>query len=333
MNSMQCVGPATSSPDLLANLRPVFGGATPVFMVTDAVLLGALESRGIETHLLDADDDGPVPPSAVVVISRATTLALTESIRDRFASSRVVVVPTAAFDASTHAALYTIDAMLASDFVASTERIRRWKEALRRLPSPLVFVDPRHPERELRCHLLGDLAVNGRETHCIEPGEWVGAASFFEVEMEAFGTAPSLFCVEGKLSVSGMLTAKAANMTDEVQLRHDVAVRGVHEFATWGGGVLWCEANKPVRLGAEDGRAQDHDALLDRLLAAAGPAYGANVVEFSIGTNVTRGLDVDWSVNSCMNEGMRGVHIGVGDGACGSHIDFVSAGTNPQLVS
>jgi hypothetical protein len=290
--------------------------------------------QGIEAIPLGVEDGGLVPPDAVLVISDIAILAKTEVLRDRFASSRVLLVPVAAFDPATSAAEYTVQVLLASDFAAAIERNRRWREALERLPSPLVFADAQHPGRELRCHLLGDLTLNGRDVLSLEPGEWVAAAEYFEVEMESFGAAPTLFSVEGQISVSGVLAAKGPNMPNEMYSRHDDALRTRRDLAmAWRRGVLWCEGNKPVRFEPDDVSAPACDRPLERLLDAAGPEYGGNLLEFSIGTNVTPGLALDWSVNSCMNEGVRGIHVAIGDGICGAHVDFVSAGAEPQLVS
>jgi hypothetical protein len=51
--------------------------------------------------------------------------------------------------------------------------------------------------------------------------------------------------------------------------------------------------------------------------------YEAKVLEFSIGTNESVRGRVDWSHNSFINEGHAGVHVAMGDGTTGPHVDFV----------
>lgn len=48
-------------------------------------------------------------------------------------------------------------------------------------------------------------------------------------------------------------------------------------------------------------------------------------VAFS-GNSGIRAADIDWRINSVMNEGAAGMHIGIGDGVTGAHIDFIAPG-------
>lgn len=57
------------------------------------------------------------------------------------------------------------------------------------------------------------------------------------------------------------------------------------------------------------------------------PQLELMLVEMAISNNP--GLDaynLDWRVNSVLNEGARGVHFAVGDGVTGAHIDFICPG-------
>ncbi len=35
---------------------------------------------------------------------------------------------------------------------------------------------------------------------------------------------------------------------------------------------------------------------------------------------------IDWTINSQLNEGAAGIHVGIGDGLTGAHIDFICPG-------
>jgi hypothetical protein len=52
-------------------------------------------------------------------------------------------------------------------------------------------------------------------------------------------------------------------------------------------------------------------------------------VAFSTNSGVTPDT-IDWAYNSVLNESSIGVHIAVGDGATGAHIDFIAPGVRIQ---
>ncbi len=67
---------------------------------------------------------------------------------------------------------------------------------------------------------------------------------------------------------------------------------------------------------------EEYLALLDQ---AAGQR-GLYLSEFAIGVNDAIGPNINYSHNSPMNEGIKGVHVALGDGVNGYHIDFLCPG-------
>jgi hypothetical protein len=65
---------------------------------------------------------------------------------------------------------------------------------------------------------------------------------------------------------------------------------------------------------------EEHIKLID---LAAGPR-GLKLTEFAIGVNELIAENIDYKMNSQMNEGISGVHLAIGDGSSGYHIDFLS---------
>ena len=58
------------------------------------------------------------------------------------------------------------------------------------------------------------------------------------------------------------------------------------------------------------------------------------LVEMAISNNPgLEASELDWSVNSVLNEGARGIHFAVGDGVTGAHIDFICPGMKDVLVA
>lgn len=48
------------------------------------------------------------------------------------------------------------------------------------------------------------------------------------------------------------------------------------------------------------------------------------LTEFAVGVNEAIEPLIDYRFNSQMNEGINGVHVAIGDGSTGYHIDFLS---------
>ncbi|MHC8407018.1 MULTISPECIES: hypothetical protein [unclassified Pseudomonas] len=59
------------------------------------------------------------------------------------------------------------------------------------------------------------------------------------------------------------------------------------------------------------------------LLELAAGSRGVMLTEFAIGVNAAVGPHIDYGINSQMNEGVSGVHVAIGDGSSGYHIDFL----------
>jgi hypothetical protein len=50
-----------------------------------------------------------------------------------------------------------------------------------------------------------------------------------------------------------------------------------------------------------------------------------NITEFAIGFNYQLQNDINWKFNSQVNEGVKGIHLGIGDGELGFHLDFITS--------
>ena len=55
------------------------------------------------------------------------------------------------------------------------------------------------------------------------------------------------------------------------------------------------------------------------------------LTEFAFGV-VEHTKPLDWKINSVVNEGIKGVHIGIGMGLDTPHVDFIAAGARLEFV-
>jgi hypothetical protein len=301
-------------------LRPLFAGNDPTFVVSDAAVAAHLRDRGL--HTMEMDEALADPPQDVVLVfdhPDAASLPIAE-LRRSLAQSRVLLVGCVAFDASAAAVIYTLDLLLQSDFEKARERGLAHKQRMEAATSPLVFCNPASPGMSLVCELPDGIRVQPSAELCIVAGRWREVPDFFEVSLHL----PVV--VRGELPVVGMLAARHARMHTEVLPRHREGIGMVREFGLHhSGAVLRSQGGRPVGFAPAPGAAsapQIIHAIRRLSRAELRPTY----VEVAVGTNVLHD-GVRWEVNSCMNEGIDGLHIAVGDAVTGVHLDFISPGT------
>lgn len=152
------------------------------------------------------------------------------------------------------------------------------------------------------------------------------AAEFFEVHYAHMNIQERCpFCFNGKLKISGVLTVlRKANP----QLPNDIRARLelLSDSVARAGGLLTVVENKITSLQV------DNAEHIETLKSAAG-VRGLGLTEFAIGVNEEIADFIDYKVNSQMNEGINGVHLAIGDGSSGFHIDFLSPDVNVTPVA
>lgn len=307
------------TPDIGADrLKPLFEGDfdTLSFVIDDDELGEWLANKGLHVQRLEAGFEPS--PAVVLIVTDFQNFRRFSSLNGRaaFEDSRVLSVPMAAFDGSITATTYTVARILESDFEAAVTASSAWQRRLEQNLEPLRFSGPRS---ELSGKLADEIAVALRTRTTIAPGDWVAPGEYFEVELEALGTAIPRFHVEGRLGLDTILAAASPRLPRELQAKHVRARELVAAWTSRGEPMLVeVEDNQVVafRVGAAD--------LLDELRDLSNEAYDLAVLEFSIGLNPLMLTNADWTINSFMNEGACGVHIAVGDGMTGIHLDLVA---------
>lgn len=132
---------------------------------------------------------------------------------------------------------------------------------------------------------------------------------------------PCPFYVDGNFYVAGVLTVcrKTENVNRALKNSLD---RLLEEVASKK--ALLKISGNTVTSFKVDGR-----DYIDLIQNAAGPR-AAKLTEFAIGVNQAITPLIDFKINSQMNEGISGVHVAVGDGTTGYHIDFLCPGVVVQ---
>lgn len=142
-------------------------------------------------------------------------------------------------------------------------------------------------------------------------------AEFFEVHYAHMNPQePCPFSFTGTLKIAGILTVlRKPNPTLPYGIK--TSLKWLSDKISKEGAFLSVKNNNITSLIVNN---EEHIKLLD---LAAG-SRGLKLTEFAIGVNDAIASNIDYKINSQMNEGIAGVHLAIGDGSSGYHIDFLS---------
>lgn len=149
----------------------------------------------------------------------------------------------------------------------------------------------------------------------LKTGDFISIISYFEVETEYAAPGCEPLGADGSLAIKCLLHARAAS-----------------HHGKPGGSLSSSDLGKKVahavncRLELANGFLTsftiDDLEVAPSIGAMAGERLSRRITEFSVGLN-DRLLNPDWTLNSPLNEGVAGVHLGLGDGYSGIHFDFI----------
>jgi hypothetical protein len=304
------------------NQLPQIFPAGEIYAVTDDEWMGVAASYyGLRPVALD--DAAGLPAGANVVLFLRHELVNVD-MRKALSHARVLVVPLASFDPSLEVALYSQKLTMLTDYDMVRKQAAYWADSLRSQDGALVWSGLRGADgagegTRLVCKLAEDLRAEAWLGETIVPGDWISVGLIAEFSL----TAPSskdwlgAFTIDGTAVASGVLVARDARCTEAGDARIRAAEKLRAELS----------AKAPIDLRIENGRLVSARAggedFTDALLEATNPEYALHTLELGIGINQSILPDVNWAVNSQLNEGAGNLHLGFGEGITGAHIDFI----------
>jgi hypothetical protein len=232
-------------------------------------------------------------------------------------SKKCVFCATQVFDPTLDSALYSLDLLLKSDFEQALIAQRRVLSRLNSNDSFAMTGNGANAQIEIFSHAQPYALIS----EDIEENFIQSVAEFFEVHYAHMNPkTPSPFSFHGTLEISGILTVlRKPNPTLPSGLK--IALRWLSDLISENGATLSVTNNVITSLKTNN---DEHVKLLD---LAAGHR-GLKLTEFAIGVNENIATSINYKTNSQLNEGIRGVHLAIGDGSSGYHIDFLSPEVN-----
>lgn len=308
---------------LAETLEPIFG-KRPSFISDSPTFIKWLKDIGCsafeykELHRISFEDRENI----VLLFTDEERMPPYSELYALFQDSRVLIVPLTAFDPSLDVAIYTIKLLANLQFDSATRLNEKWLKTFLECREPLVFGGK---ECDLTCK-VGDVvyAMSPKTQVQLQPGDWDTVSAYFEVGMvpqpEDFRPG---YIVSGTLTVPGVVVAHHRQMNKELQ---QLPKRAWKLFQN-----LRNQNCFPLKVRIEDTRvievlAANRD-ISPELTELTNRKIDLMLLEMAVSTN--EGViptNVDWTKNSQINEGALGIHVGIGDGLTGAHIDFICPG-------
>ncbi|SDS28152.1 hypothetical protein SAMN05216598_1090 [Pseudomonas asplenii] len=284
-----------------------------VIVADNEMFIRALRELGLEASYLGSLHRLPEQSLAFSFTPQGARQLYLQAARTRY--KQTLLCPLHAFDTRLENALYSLMLLLRCDFCDCLERQQHY----------LAQLDGLRRVHLTSASSRGEVRLNDKCAPYALTREEIGdsfvlsVTELFEVHYAHMKPdSPDIFQVSGVLHVSGLLLSRASRarpLPDGIRNDMRRLAEQVGHHDAW----LRIEHNR-VRSFKVAG--EEYLALLDQ---AAGQR-GLYLSEFAIGVNDAIGPNINYSHNSPMNEGIKGVHVALGDGVNGYHIDFLCPG-------
>jgi len=291
----------------------VFGNDYPIFVCDNQNVLDWLNNESLKCLSLE-DCQKSIPPAIISICSSQEHFDFLPKLAKL---SKVLILPQIAFDSSPAASIYSITLLLESDF-ADAERLRmHWKKTIQTCEY-LHFVGE---ETELFCYLQKEIDLCAVTDSKLEIGLSRSVAEYFEDSLENHRSRnDSCFIIEGEIAAKGILIAKnpSSNFSvDPTGVNNLIKQKKSNISSNF---VLTIRENKVIKCTF------DGLDVLHEVSRIVGDEHNLSITELGIGVNTKISSKINYNINSQINEGVEGIHIGLGDGKTGYHLDFLVPG-------
>ncbi len=305
-------------------LKKLFGSTRVVF-ITDCDETLSLLCRSGYTALSFADivsdhDKLRGAQNAVVIPSRYANMPGREFFYRAFEGMALLFFPMASFSGDSHSIRYSLNCMAGIDFAEAVANNLRWLIGLERCQSRLN-ISGAGTDCEL---VLGDELnfMQFKTEPEIEPGEWVALAHFLEVALVSkVDRIEPAHRLSGVVVADGVAVAQHRYLPELVAPKANRAWEILDGFRKAGEFPLKVELDQSVVREVVTKGGMD---ILPQLLPLVDVNYDNVLVEMAFASAPKDSFKIDWSVNSLINEAAGGIHIALGTGLRGAHIDFIS---------
>ncbi|HHX8939429.1 TPA: hypothetical protein ACVPL5_001331 [Yersinia enterocolitica] len=301
------------------SLRGLFdSGELPTVVSDSSFLLNGFSSVGFKTlNIDDLCSDPSLGPKEVILVAAAPASHPNERLRDALRNSATLFIPLLAFAYDQRSISYLINRLLILDFLEACERSRRIVEFIQHIDEP-IYVSSNGGNLTIE---LGDNVdvFAPKLVPKITIGESISIIQFLEVGLVPNKELTS-FNVNGTFLCDGVSIAHHLHTHLQSGPIAEEAWRILNDVREKGGFPLTLHINNSAVSAI---KTTDDLDLLPILMPLTDEMLRGQLTEVAFGS-LTPSDETDWSINSQLNEPAGGVHIALGAGELGAHIDFVS---------
>ncbi len=293
------------------------------FVVDNKEVLDILNSQGVKTSFFD--HGSKMPLATIMVQTKKESFLLLENKSDTSHSSQLLTIPQIAFDPSTHVVSYTLSRLFETDFKKAFDLQSHILEKLTYLENKLFM---KTDDITLECDFSNEVDFSYPSTLKLVPGAPRSIASYLELHFEDLSSGPSkYFSLDGNMNIKGFLFAVHPKFQKNIPLIHRTQAHELLKLVAKSHNTkIEFNNNTLTSFKIND---SEYIGTIGMLV---GKTLGLKLTEFAFGLNTSIYSSVDWGVNAQINEGVGGIHLGVGDGKSGMHIDFICPDENIREI-
>jgi hypothetical protein len=170
------------------------------------------------------------------------------------------------------------------------------------------------------CTLSNSIRISTISDVVLEVGDPRSVAEYFEISLENSIDETNSFIIDGYLSVEGILIAKGIDFN--LKNYNKDFLENIIDLVNRASDMkIFIQKNRLISV-LIDG-VEYLNFFVD--LVGKDKKKTPNIMEFAVGFNYRIKDNISWRFNSQVNEGLEGIHIGIGDGQSGFHLDFVTS--------
>lgn len=236
-----------------------------------------------------------------------------------------LVIPQIAFDIDEEVVKYSLDLMAISDFEFAYNEHKKWQDFIINSGIDLEFINS-ESNSSIKCEFGETINLASIDTLKLKPFDFRSIAQYFELNLENALDSNESFTVNGVLHAEGALFACSPDFHIDYEYDKNLADKIIKDFANSKSNILTFENNNLISCILDDGKNIVNEL---KILTGQKDSLYPNATEFAIGFNPNISQPIRWEYNAQINEGVFGIHVGIGNGSSGYHFDFMSRSYSP----
>lgn len=298
----------------MENLFPLFEDKALTFVVDSGDVFEYLVGLGFVC--VHYNKNMKLPSSSVCVQTSRSHFNFLKDNVELSPESRILTLPLIAFENSLNSVKYFFSRLRECDF---KKIFLRYNNLISSLNGALPkFSIEMGSDNILHCKLADKVKYSYPKQLLLQSGNVRSVAQFFEVNFNhLYPEHEPDFLVDGKFSFKSCLYAIHPTNIDITKEQKTLALELFKKINSAKNPYFIIKNNKAVELNL------DGTEHLENLKKIAGNIRSSDVTELAFGLNDCIFNSIDWNINSQINEGCSGIHLGFGDGKTGIHMDFI----------